>query len=119
MMNARVDKKVIEKGLSQMHSQMLLPLDFLKARDNAKEFSREIEDAMLQITEQEQDSQIALPLSQVEYLKLRPFYYAACIGFKAFVFYNDGVEWRAYAIKQKNQYLNCNSKCNIYFSRKE
>ena len=52
----------------------------------------EIEDAMLQITEQEQDRQIALPLSQVEYLKLRPFYYAACIGFKAFVFYNDGVE---------------------------
>ena len=52
----------------------------------------EIVDAMLQITEQEQDRQIALPLSQVEYFKLRPFYYAACIGFKAFMFYNDGVE---------------------------
>lgn len=51
MMNVRVDKKVIEKGLSQMRSQMLLPLDFLKARDNAKEFSREIEDAMLKTYE--------------------------------------------------------------------
>ena len=36
--------------------------------------------------------QYALPLNEVEYIKLRPFYYAACIGFKAFVFYNDGVE---------------------------
>lgn len=51
MMNVRVDKKVIEKGLSQMHSQMLLPLDFLKARNNAEEFSSEIEDAMLKTYE--------------------------------------------------------------------
>jgi len=43
----------------------------------------------LLIIEQEQDSEIRLPLVQVEYLKLRPFYFAACIGFKAFVFYND------------------------------
>jgi len=43
----------------------------------------------LLIVEQEQDSEIRLPLHQVEYLKLRPFYFAACIGFKAFVFYND------------------------------
>ena len=43
----------------------------------------------LLIIEQEQDSEIRLPLAQVEYLKLRPFYFAACIGFKAFVFYND------------------------------
>ena len=43
----------------------------------------------LLIVEQEQDSEIRLPLAQVEYLKLRPFYFAACIGFKAFVFYND------------------------------
>ena len=43
----------------------------------------------LLIVEQEQDSEIRLPFHQVEYLKLRPFYFAACIGFKAFVFYND------------------------------
>lgn len=42
----------------------------------------------LLIIEQEQDKEIRLPLEQVEYLKLRPFYFAACIGFKAFVFYN-------------------------------
>ena len=41
------------------------------------------------ITEQEQDSEIRLALETVEYLKLRPFYFAACIGFKAFVFYNE------------------------------
>lgn len=43
----------------------------------------------LVIVEQEQNSEVCLPLTQVEYLKLRPFYFAACIGFKAFVFYND------------------------------
>ena len=43
----------------------------------------------LLIIEQEQDSEIRLPLHQVEYLKLRPFYFAACIGFKAFIFYID------------------------------
>ena len=43
----------------------------------------------LLIVEQEQDSEIRLPLVQVEYLKLRPFYFAACIGFKAFIFYID------------------------------
>ncbi len=44
----------------------------------------------LLIVEQEQDTEFRLPLQNVEYLKLRPFYFAACIGFKAFVFYNDG-----------------------------
>lgn len=44
---------------------------------------------ILLISEQEQDREVRLPLAQVEYLKLRPFYFAACIGFKAFVFYND------------------------------
>ena len=42
----------------------------------------------LLIVEQEQDKEIRLPLEQVEYLKLRPFYFAACIGLKAFVFFN-------------------------------
>ena len=31
--------------------------------------------------------QILLALSDLEYLKLRPFYYAACVGFKEFTFY--------------------------------
>lgn len=31
--------------------------------------------------------QILLSLSELEYLKLRPFYYAACVGFKEFTFY--------------------------------
>lgn len=43
------------------------------------------------LVEQEQDTELCLPLDKVEYLKLRPFYFAACIGFKAFVFYNDAV----------------------------
>ena len=47
-----------------------------------------VEGDWLRIVEEEQDRELELPLTQVEYLKLRPFYYAACIGFKAFVFYN-------------------------------
>ena len=43
----------------------------------------------LVIVEQEQEGEFRYPLAQVEYLKLRPFYFAACIGFKAFVFYNN------------------------------
>ena len=43
----------------------------------------------LLIIEQEQDNEMRLPLHQVEYLKLRPFYFAAGMGVKAFVFYND------------------------------
>lgn len=45
----------------------------------------------LLLVEQEQEREIRLPLTQVEYLKLRPFYYAVCIGFKAFVFYNGAL----------------------------
>lgn len=52
--------------------------------------SYQVEGQDLVLLEQEQDRQIRLPLCQVEYLKLRPFYFAACIGFKAFVFYNTG-----------------------------
>lgn len=51
--------------------------------------SYQIEGSDLLLVEQEQDMMLRLPLDQVEYLKLRPFYFAACIGFKAFVFYND------------------------------
>ena len=49
----------------------------------------EVDGADLLLVEQEQDHEVRLPLNQVEYLKLRPFYFAACIGFKAFVFYQD------------------------------
>ena len=48
-----------------------------------------VEGETLLLVEQEQDKELRLPLSQVEYLKLRPFYVAACIGIKAFVFYNE------------------------------
>ena len=48
-----------------------------------------VEDDELVIIEQEQNNVVRLPLAQVEYLKLRPFYFAACIGFKAFIFYNS------------------------------
>lgn len=48
-----------------------------------------VENGMLLLIEQEQERVYRLPLAQVEYLKLRPFYVAACIGFKAFVFYNE------------------------------
>lgn len=46
----------------------------------------------LVLTETEKDNgEIRIPLREVEYLKLRPFYFAACIGFKAFLFHNDDV----------------------------
>lgn len=47
MVRAGVDRKVIEKGLNELKSSMLLPLNFLQAADNAPEFKRQIEDAML------------------------------------------------------------------------
>lgn len=47
MIQAGVDKKVIEKGLNELKSSMLLPLNFLQAANNAPEFIRQIEDAML------------------------------------------------------------------------
>lgn len=48
MRQAGVDKKVIEKGLSELKSSMLLPLNFLQAADNNPEFKRQIEDAMIE-----------------------------------------------------------------------
>lgn len=48
MVQAGVDKKVIEKGLSELKSSMLLPMNFLQAADNAPEFKRQIEDAMIE-----------------------------------------------------------------------
>ncbi len=36
--------------------------------------------------------QYALPLNEVEYIKLRPFYYAACVGFKEFTFHGHPEE---------------------------
>lgn len=51
-------------------------------------YEAEGEELVLIETEKD-DSMIRIPLKEVEYLKLRPFYFAACIGFKAFLFYND------------------------------
>lgn len=47
MKKAKVEKEVIEKGLSRLNAAMLLPLDFLKAACAAPEFSRQIEETML------------------------------------------------------------------------
>ena len=33
------------------------------------------------------EQQLVLPLDEIEYIRLRPFYYAACVGFKEFSFY--------------------------------
>lgn len=47
MREAGVDRKVIEKGLNELKSSMLLPMNFLQAADNNPEFKRQIEDAMI------------------------------------------------------------------------
>lgn len=47
MMKASVDRKVINTGIENLNSTMLLPLDFLKAARMNKEFERTIEDAMI------------------------------------------------------------------------
>jgi hypothetical protein len=47
MREAGVERKVIEKGLDELKSSMLLPLNFLQAADNNPEFKRQIEDAMI------------------------------------------------------------------------
>ena len=47
MRRANVDKKVINEGLEKLKSSMLMPLDFLKANKMNPEFSRQIEDAMI------------------------------------------------------------------------
>ena len=48
MKKADVDRRVIVEGLTKLRSSMLLPLDFLKANRMNPEFSRDIEDAMLE-----------------------------------------------------------------------
>ena len=48
MKKADVDKLVIKQGLDNLKSAMLLPLDFLKADRMNPEFSRDIEDAMIE-----------------------------------------------------------------------
>lgn len=47
MRKANVDRKVISEGLERLKSSMLMPLDFLKAERMNPEFSRQIEDAMI------------------------------------------------------------------------
>jgi hypothetical protein len=46
MKGAGVDHRLIRQGFAQVRSQMLLPLNFLAARENAPEFEREIEALM-------------------------------------------------------------------------
>ena len=48
MMLANVDRNTINKGLAALKSSMLLPLDFLKSARINSEFSRNIEDAMIE-----------------------------------------------------------------------
>ena len=48
MKKADVDKLVIKQGLDNLKSAMLLPLDFLKADRMNPEFSRDIEDTMIE-----------------------------------------------------------------------
>lgn len=47
MVDAKVDRRIIQKGLDTLNSTMLLPLSFLKAAKEAPLFARHIEDAML------------------------------------------------------------------------
>lgn len=35
---------------------------------------------------------VMLPLERLEYLKLRPYYIAACVGFKNIIFYSNGTK---------------------------
>lgn len=48
MKKAELDKNIIKKGLANLKSSMLLPLDFLKSAKMNPEFDRDIEDAMLE-----------------------------------------------------------------------
>lgn len=48
MKKSDVEHEIIVKGLETLKSSMLLPLDFLKANAMAPEFSRYIEDAMIE-----------------------------------------------------------------------
>lgn len=47
MQKANVDRKIIDEGLENLKSSMLMPLDFLKAERMNPDFSRQIEDAMI------------------------------------------------------------------------
>lgn len=47
MQRAGVDRKIIQEGLANLRSSMLLPLDFWKAARMNPEFDRDIEDAMI------------------------------------------------------------------------
>lgn len=48
MQKAHVDRKIIQEGLANLRSSMLLPLDFWKAARMNPEFDRDIEDAMIE-----------------------------------------------------------------------
>lgn len=48
MQRACVDRKIIQEGLANLRSSMLLPLDFWKAARINPDFERDIEDAMIE-----------------------------------------------------------------------
>ena len=48
MQRADVDRRIIQQGLANLRSSMLLPLDFWKAARMNPEFDRDIEDAMIE-----------------------------------------------------------------------
>lgn len=48
MQRADVDRRIIQQGLTNLRSSMLLPLDFWKAARMNPEFERDIEDAMIE-----------------------------------------------------------------------
>lgn len=48
MQKAHVDRKIIQEGLANLRSSMLLPLDFWKAARMNPEFERDIEDSMIE-----------------------------------------------------------------------
>lgn len=47
MQSANVSRSVINKALENLNGQMLLPLQFLKARENSEGLDKELEDAMI------------------------------------------------------------------------
>ena len=46
-----------------------------------------MQEGQLVIEEKETGKMVRLAENRVEYLKLRPFYFAICVGFKNFIFY--------------------------------
>lgn len=35
------------------------------------------------------ENRLVIPVDDIEHIRMRPYYYALCVGFKNFIFYND------------------------------